>query len=183
MYLFSAQAADYRGYCMYMLKQLKLPPHPVSQIGWSLWLKNLPHTDCIYSLVRSVKKNAPCLGPNVSAGNGPRWRFRARQAAATLSLLKYRYGRFFLYTHWSLLFSLNILLPYYCARKFKRCQEIGVVGTLISCYRYWESTIFRSFRQATWYTLKGWKLLSAMKILKYQDDGEDPPPPPILLGK
>jgi hypothetical protein len=52
-------------------------------------------------------------------------------------------------------------------------------STLMSCY--WESTIFRSFRQATWYTLKGWKFLSAMKILKYQDDGEDPPPP--LLGK
>ncbi len=29
----SVQATDYRGYCtgMYMLKQLKLPPHPVSQ--------------------------------------------------------------------------------------------------------------------------------------------------------
>jgi hypothetical protein len=28
------------------------------------------------------KKYALCLGPNVSAGNGPRWRFRTRQAAA-----------------------------------------------------------------------------------------------------
>jgi hypothetical protein len=88
------QATDYRGYCVYMLKQLKLPPHPVSQIGWSLWLKNLPHTYC-YALVRLVKKNAPCLGSNVSAGNGPRCCFRARQAAATL-LLKYKYGRSFL---------------------------------------------------------------------------------------
>jgi hypothetical protein len=43
------------------------------------------------------KKDAPCLGPryrsarqspvqNISAGNGPRWRFRARQTAATFSL-------------------------------------------------------------------------------------------------
>ncbi len=45
--IWEGQAADYRGYCMYMIKQLKLPPHPVSQVGWSLWLKNLPHTYCI----------------------------------------------------------------------------------------------------------------------------------------
>ncbi len=34
------------------------------------------------------KKDAPCLGPNVSAGNGPRWRFRARHAAANFFAAK-----------------------------------------------------------------------------------------------
>jgi len=30
---------------------------------------------------------------NVSAGNGPRWRFRARQAAANFLLPMHKYGR------------------------------------------------------------------------------------------
>jgi hypothetical protein len=30
---------------------------------------------------------------NISVGNGPRWRFRARQAAATFSLSMHKYGR------------------------------------------------------------------------------------------
>jgi hypothetical protein len=64
-----------------------------------------------YALVRSLKKSAPCLGPkfkqavanffllqryrsarqspvqNISVGNGPRWRFGAKQAAANFFFL------------------------------------------------------------------------------------------------
>jgi hypothetical protein len=76
------QAADYRGYCMYMIKQLELPPHPVSQVGWSLWLKNLPHTYCIYALVR---------------------------LAATLLLLKYKYGCSFLLAYIEKMAACNFL--------------------------------------------------------------------------
>ncbi len=72
-----------------------------------------------------IKKSAPCLGPNVSAGNGPRWRFkdtptaaifaakvqistsesgpkwrfRSRKAATTFLLFMHQYGRSFLLTY------------------------------------------------------------------------------------
>jgi hypothetical protein len=36
-------------------------------------------------------------GPKYIAGNGPRWRFRTRQAAATFSLPMHKYGRSFLF--------------------------------------------------------------------------------------
>jgi hypothetical protein len=38
------------------------------------------------SVARSLKKNVPSLGP--------KWRFRARQAAANFSLSMHQYGRF-----------------------------------------------------------------------------------------
>jgi len=70
----------------------------------------------LQSAGRSLKKDAPCLGPRFKqaaanflaakvqismsesgpkyiAGNGPRWRFRTRQAAATFSLPMHKYGR------------------------------------------------------------------------------------------
>jgi hypothetical protein len=39
---------------------------------------------------RSARQNPV---QNISAGNGPRWRFRARQAAATFSFPMHKYGR------------------------------------------------------------------------------------------
>jgi hypothetical protein len=91
--IWEGQAADYRGYCMYMIKQLKLPPHPVSQVGWSLWLKNLPHTYYIMHRSGHKKKDASCCKLKCILGQRSKM---ARQAAATLLLLKYTYGRSFL---------------------------------------------------------------------------------------
>ncbi len=62
------------------------------------------HVSTLECVARSFKKKMHRVSAqNISAGNGPKWRFRARQATATFLLLKYKYARSFLYTHWSLL--------------------------------------------------------------------------------
>jgi hypothetical protein len=60
-------------------------------------VKKFPSHVLYFALVRSLKKSASSLSAqNISAGNSPRWLFRARQTAATLLLLKYKYGHSFL---------------------------------------------------------------------------------------
>ncbi len=70
---------DFRRYCMYVYKILHtnryVPPPPCP--GWGKLKSHVLH----YALVRSLK-NAPCLGPNVSVGNGPRWRLKDTLTAA-----------------------------------------------------------------------------------------------------
>ena len=78
---------------MYMIKQLKLPPPP----GLSSWVKSVakksPSHVLYYAPVRSLKKK--CTVSQLKCILGQRSKM-ARQAAATLLLLKYKYSRSFL---------------------------------------------------------------------------------------
>jgi hypothetical protein len=63
-------------------KTVKITPLP----GLSSWVKSVarksPSHVLYYAPVRSLKKSAPSLGTNISAGNGPIWRLKDAPTAA-----------------------------------------------------------------------------------------------------
>ncbi len=71
------------------LGEVSLPP-PVK--------KDEPGRRSVCSQVSMYVSILEFAGNGPKKGNGPRWRFRARHAAAILSLLKYKYGRSFLFS-------------------------------------------------------------------------------------
>ncbi len=56
------------------------------------------HHSC-YFLLQKYRSARQSPVQNISAGNGPRWSFRTRQAAATFLLSMLKYDRFFLFTY------------------------------------------------------------------------------------
>jgi hypothetical protein len=97
------------------------------------------------------KKDAPCLGPNISAGNGPRWRlkdtptaaifcfkgtdqhvrvwskmafFRTRKAVTIFLLSMYQYGRSFLLSIFKIPSAQCVLVSKYTRTQAKFVERI-----------------------------------------------------------
>ncbi len=87
------------------------------------------------------KKDAPCLGPryrsarqspvqNISAGNDPRWRFRAKQAAANFSLPMHQYGRSILLFKMAFQGYTKMAVT---VKKYISAAQILIQGGVLSC--------------------------------------------------